>query len=121
VPAELTNDEILARLRTICLALPETRETLTWGHPHFRAGDKIFCSFSDGEGATHRAITLKTGMEMQGVFLNDPRFFKPAYVGNKGWISLNCDAAPLHWEEIAELVKQSYRLIAPKRLARLVP
>ena len=40
-------DRALARLRKICLALPDTKETLTWGEPHFRVGEKIFCGFGD--------------------------------------------------------------------------
>ncbi len=117
----MAEDEVLVRLRGICLALPETNERLTWGHPNFRVGEKIFCSYT-GEKATLEpsSIGFKTGKEIQGVFLKDPRFFKPAYVGQHGWVGLHCDAAPLDWEEIAELVKQSYRLIAPKKLAKLV-
>ena len=115
----MPGDEILVKLRAICLALPETKETFTWEHPNFRVGEKIFCSYSD-ENGTRRNIGFKTGKEMQGVFLQDPRFYKPAYVGHHGWVGLNCDAAPLDWDEIAELVKQSYRLIAPKRLSKLI-
>ena len=112
-------DEILVRLRSICLALPETRETITWEHPNFRVGDKIFCSYS-GDKNEQRSIGFKTGKEIQGVFLKDPRFFKPAYVGQHGWVGLHCDAAPINWDEVEELVKQSYRLIAPKKLGKLV-
>jgi hypothetical protein len=48
----------------------------------------------------------------------DPkRFFVPPYVGHKGWIGVRLDDKP-DWDEVAELVKRSYRLVAPKRLAR---
>jgi len=36
---------VFARLRRLCLALPETREAESWGHPNFRAGKKTFCTF----------------------------------------------------------------------------
>ena len=45
-------DADLARLRKLCLELPGTRETLTWGHPNFRVGDKIFASYGDDEDGT---------------------------------------------------------------------
>lgn len=103
--------EILARLRKICLALPDAKETLIWDHPHFRVDKKIFASFS--EYKSEWGISLKVGKLMQGVFLDDPRFFRAPYVGKYGWVTLRLDAAPLHWPEIRGLVKESYRLVAP--------
>jgi len=49
----------------------------------------------------------------------DPaRFFVPPYVGPKGWIGMRLDNCP-DWAEVVALVRRSYRLIAPKRLAAL--
>ena len=46
----------------------------------------------------------------------DPdRFFVPPYVGPSGWIGIRLDRNP-DWAEIAELMKDAYRLVAPKRL-----
>lgn len=109
---------MLERLRAICLALPETKETRTWGHPNFRVGEKIFCSFGEEKGEA--AMGFKVGKQIQGVFLEDPRFRKASYVGNYGWVSFLVHAAPLDWDEITGLVHQSFRLIAPARLAKLV-
>ncbi len=36
-------DDTLARLRQICLTLPDTKETVAWRHPAFRVGEKMFC------------------------------------------------------------------------------
>ncbi len=44
------------------------------------------------------------------------RFFVPPYVGHKGWIGVYLDAPDLDWEELGDLITDSYRLIAPKRL-----
>ena len=50
----------------------------------------------------------------------DPeRFFVPPYVGPKGWVGMRLDGGP-DWGEVAMLVRRSYRLVAPKRLAVLV-
>lgn len=52
---------------------------------------------------------------------SDPRrFFIPPYIGPKGWFGLDLEASAIDWDEIRELVIQSYRLVAPKRLAALV-
>jgi predicted DNA-binding protein (MmcQ/YjbR family) len=117
----LTNRQrtVLAKLRKICLALPETVETKTWGHPHFRVQGKIFVSF--GETNQGWGITLKVGELMQGVFLKDPRFFRAPYVGKYGWVTLRVDPAPLKGEEIRELVEESYRLIAAKTNKKVRP
>jgi predicted DNA-binding protein (MmcQ/YjbR family) len=43
------------------------------------------------------------------------RFFVPPYVGPSGWVGVWLDRDP-DWKEIGELMRDSYRLIAPKRL-----
>lgn len=101
---------ILARLKKVCLALPGTKLTYIWDHPHFRVRGKIFVSFCKYKGEW--GITLKVGEVMQGVFLNDARFFRAPYVGKYGWVTLRVDAAPLNWTEIRELVKGSYLSVA---------
>jgi predicted DNA-binding protein (MmcQ/YjbR family) len=100
-----------ARLKKICLALSGTEETYIWEHPHFRVRGKIFVSFGEYKGEW--GITLKVGQLMQGVFLDDPRFFRAPYVGKYGWVTLRMDAAPLNWTEIRELIRGSYQLVAP--------
>jgi predicted DNA-binding protein (MmcQ/YjbR family) len=50
----------------------------------------------------------------------DPeRFFVPPYVGHKGWVGMRLDHEP-DWDEVAVLVRRSYRLIAPKSIAVMV-
>jgi hypothetical protein len=44
----------------------------------------------------------------------------PAYVGPRGWVGFDFDAAPVDWAEVEALLRESYRLQAPKRLAALV-
>jgi len=48
------------------------------------------------------------------------RFYLPAYVASKGWVGLRLDIGEIDWEEVSELVRGSYQLVAPKRLAALV-
>jgi len=110
----------VARLRAICLALPEAVEKETWGHPTFRVRDKIFASAGTGEGG-RSAMSCKARPGVQEALVgSDPeRFFVPAYVGSKGWVGVRFDAG-VDWDEVTELVEESYRMTAPKRLSALL-
>lgn len=105
-------DSILTHMRAICLALPDTKETLTWGHPHFRVGEKIFAGYERSNAKT--SIGFKLELAHADLVLGDPRFTRAAYVGNYGWVSMDV-SGPVDWSFVAELVHESFRLIAPKR------
>jgi predicted DNA-binding protein (MmcQ/YjbR family) len=110
-------DPILAKMREICLSLPDTKETITWGQPHFRVGDKIFSGYGAEKGK--KVIGFKLEMDHADAMMDDPRFWRAPYVGHKGWVSM--DATQVRqWEEVKLLIHESYRLIAPKKsLAKL--
>ena len=107
------------RLREICLALPETAEKRAWGDPTFRVRDKIFAMEKRGDGRISVWLKAPEGSQMVLVGADPERFFVPPYVGHKGWIGMRLDRNP-DWNEVAAVVRRSYRLIAPKRLAALV-
>ena len=103
---------VLARLRAICLALPDTKETLTWGQPHFRVGDKIFAGCGDEHGRTVIGFKLEKP-HAEARVRDDPRFTVAPYVGRHGWVSMDA-AGVKDWGEVAALIRESYGLIAPK-------
>jgi predicted DNA-binding protein (MmcQ/YjbR family) len=107
------------RLRAICLALPEAVEKEAWGDPTFRVRDRIFAMEKRGDGRVSVWCKAPAGSQMVLVGADPERFFVPPYVGLKGWIGVRLDNDP-DWTEVAAVVKRSYRLIAPKRLAALV-
>ena len=109
----------LERLRAICLALPEAVEREAWGDPTFRVRDKIFAMEKRGDGRISVWCKAPPGSQAVLVGADPARFFVPPYVGHKGWVGMRLDDAP-DWNEVALLVRRSYRLIAPKRLAALV-
>jgi predicted DNA-binding protein (MmcQ/YjbR family) len=107
------------RLRAICLALPEAVEKEAWGDPTFRVRDRIFAMEKRGDGRVSFWCKAPPGSQTVLVGADPDRFFVPPYVGRKGWVGVRLDHEP-DWEEVALLVRRSYRLIAPKRLAALV-
>jgi predicted DNA-binding protein (MmcQ/YjbR family) len=108
---------VLANVRKICLSLPDTQETWTWGKPHFRVANKIFCGCGD-EG-DEPVIGFKLEKEHADTAIQDPRFTRAPYVGHKGWVSMDVSGVR-DWEKVRPLILESYRLIAPKKtLAKL--
>src|SRR5262249_52434511 len=103
----------LAKVRAICLALPEAKEVEAWGHPTFRAGKKMFAAFS-GEG-NDWSIGMKVGHKRQAELLEDTRFFLTPYAAHQGWISLWVDGKT-DWDEVADLVREAYRQVALTRM-----
>ena len=103
------------RIRALCLALPEVEEKPFGGHtaPSFRVRDKIFVTVYED----HSAMTLKASLEEQQALIasNPDCFFVPPYVGHHGWIGVRL-TLDQDWSEIGELIEESYRYIAPKRL-----
>ena len=111
----------LARLREICLTLPEAHEVEAWGEPTFRVRNKLFAmhaSASSHHGAGREAVWIASNhVEQDMVMRAKPdRYFSPPYVGPSGWIGAWIDGNP-PWNEIAELLRDAYRLKAPKRLS----
>ncbi|HXA79454.1 MAG TPA: MmcQ/YjbR family DNA-binding protein [Candidatus Acidoferrales bacterium] len=109
----ISEAETLKKLRKACLALPDAEETVSFGHPTFRVrGGKIFAVLETYRGEL--GICVNAGKLMQGVFLDDPRFFRTPYIGGHGWVTLRVYAARLNWKEIGELVKESHLLAVSK-------
>lgn len=115
-------DPLLIRLRGICAALPGVEEQISHGRPVFRA-KKIVAVFGGSEKLApgdHRqvpaALLFKPDPEEREALLGDDRFFVPAYYGPSGWLALDLADADLDWTEVAELVEDSYRAIAPPTL-----
>jgi len=110
----------IERLRAICLGLPEATEKQAWGDPTFRIRDKIFAMHKSGDGRS--SVWCKSLPELQEVMVGtDPEhYFVPPYVGHKGWIGIRLDGE-VDWDDVADLIKDSYRMLAPKRLLTQIP
>ena len=116
----LSETQVLKRLRKICLALADVDESTTFGHPTFRVKRKMFAVLEEYKGEL--GICMKVGKELQGIFLDDSRFFRTPYIGKHGWVTLKVYAARLNWAEVKGLVRGSYWLVsatAPKSKGKM--
>jgi len=110
---------LIERLRRICLALLEATEKEAWSEPTWRVKNKLFAQLDDHHhGSPHCSVWLPAPLGVQETLVeSDPdRFFRPPYVGHKGWIGVVLDTRP-DWQLVAALVEQAYRLVAPAKLA----
>lgn len=102
----------LERVRRLCLALPEARETVAWGHPVFKAGSKTFAAIEPVKGRPSIAFRLEP-VDVDLLLKRKPFFVTP--YGRGLWVSAWADAA-LDWRLIGTLVERSYRVVALKRM-----
>ena len=111
------------RLVRLCRTLPEATVTAHDQHLGFQVRGRTFAWYVDDEHGDGRVAVLCKAPpgENAGLVAADPhRFYLPRYVGKRGWVGLRLDLNDVDWGEVAELVADSYRLVAPRRLAGLV-
>jgi hypothetical protein len=111
--------DALGRLRRICLALPEVSERLSHGEPAwFVRGRRLFVTFADHHHDDRVALWCAApgGAQEALVAKRPERFFRPPYVGHRGWLGVVLDEG-VDWSEVADIVTEAYRVVAPKSLA----
>ena len=110
---------MLARLRDICLALPETSERLSHGAPTFFVREKraflMVLTNHHGDGRFAVWCAAPKGMQSLLVEADSERFFVPPYVGHRGWLGVRLDRR-IHWDELAGIVEDAYAEVAPSKL-----
>jgi phosphoribosylglycinamide formyltransferase-1 len=117
-----SEDSPLTRLTRICLALPEAERQDSGSHAAFLVRKRIFAYFLNdhhGDGIVSVACKALPGDNVALAAAQPARFYLPAYIGPRGWIARRLDRGRVDWDEVAELVMGSYRLIAPKSLVKL--
>jgi hypothetical protein len=114
-------DQSLADLRRICLPLPGAAEKVSQGRPCFFT-KKVFAIYGATTKGDHHSgrydesVLILPHPDEAAALLSTPRFFVPAYWGPHGWIGLDLTAAEVDWDEVGELVTESFRLTAPTAL-----
>lgn len=107
----------LERVRQICFTLPETTERLSHGEPTFFVKDKVYVMFANNHhNDGHIAVWLPvpSGFQTQLIETAPETFFKPPYVGVRGWVGIELDR--ISDEDLTYHVQVAWELIAPKRL-----
>ena len=110
----------LERLRALCLALPEVTERLSHGEPTWFVR-KAFVMTADHHHDDRFAFwcAAPPGVQEELVAAESTRFFRPPYVGHRGWLGVYLDVEP-DWAEIEEIVVDAYRCVAPRKLVALL-
>jgi hypothetical protein len=115
----VNRDEVLQRIRDLCLALPETSERLSHGQPTFFVREKrSFVMVLDnhhGDGRFAIWCAAEDGAQELLVEADPERFFRPPYVGHRGWLGVRLDRG-LHWDELAGIIEDAYAEVAPPKL-----
>lgn len=114
-------EERIARVTGICLAHTGATLTKTGDHAIFRVRGKVFAYLLNnhhGDGILSICCKALPGDNQRLIDANPRRFYMPAYIGPRGWVGLRLDLHSVDWSEVKELVRGSYLLVAPKKLAR---
>jgi hypothetical protein len=108
----------LERLRELCLALPQVTERLSHGEPTWFVGKKTFVMLADHHHDDRLAFWCAAPEGAQEILIasDAETFFRPPYVGVRGWIGVYLDVPHVDRAAIADLVSDAYRQVAPKRL-----
>ncbi|MGX6445889.1 MmcQ/YjbR family DNA-binding protein [Neobacillus sp. K501] len=108
--------DMLEKLRTICLAMPEAVEVIDgFGHNTFKVNGKSFVI--SGEGEKGFSLSFKSDRETQALLLQKEYFYKTPYIGQHGWVSI-LNPAEENWDELKDLIQEAYLRAAPKRLVK---
>ena len=117
------DDPRLARLSAVALELPEAKREVSGRHATFRVRGRTFAYYLDdhhGDGVLGLAAKAAPGVAERLIDDEPERFYRPAYLGHRGWVGLRLDTPEVDWDEVTGLVVESYRLCAPKSLARAI-
>lgn len=115
----------LADVRLVALGFPGASEQIKWGRPAFCV-PKMFAIYGGnvkspgGMVPRPHSLLVKVDDADRPALQQDRRFFLPAYLGPYGWMGMDLTAATVDWEEVTELLDASYRLVAPKKLVKLL-
>lgn len=119
----MTSPHFLIHLAEICLKLPEATREDMGDHASFSVRTKKFAYYlhdHHGDGIVSACFKASPTEGDALVADDEERFYRPAYIGPRGWVGLRLDVGEVDWDEVTRHVTESYRLVAPKKLvARL--
>ena len=114
--------DIERRVRAICLSLPSATEKVSHGAPAFFVQRQFVMLWSDGHHDNrfpHLWCAAPSGAQESLIAAAPDKFFRPPYVGSRGWLGVRLDGR-VDWDEVAMLCEEAYRAVAPRKLAALL-
>lgn len=122
MPEQAELEAIEERVRAICLALPGATERASHGAPAFFAGKQFLMLWPEGHHDhrfPHLWCAAPEGAQGELTATEPDRFFRPPYVGGRGWIGVRLDGQ-IDWEEMSAICEEAFRTVAaPSQLAAL--
>ena len=120
---ESQQKKIQDKVRPLCLDLPEVNERLSHGAPTFFIRDKkTFCTLHhdfQGTGAYGIQFAAPAGVQEALIGANPDVYYRPAYVGHRGWVGMRLEGK-VNWDEVAANIEDAYCTVAPPKLVALI-
>lgn len=107
----LTDFEAPAEVRAICMGFAGAEEKWAWGSPTWRVNNRIFAQFSGSEERLELWVPAPPGAQEVLIQAKPARFFRPRYVGHKGWVGIRVDGEGIDWDEVAGVIADAYALV----------
>jgi hypothetical protein len=114
----MAGSDIETQVRRICMALPGVSERPSHGSPAFYAGKQFVMLWPDGHHDhrfPHMWCAAPPGAQEALVGAAPQRFFRPPYVGSRGWLGVRLDAG-VDEDELEVICEDAFRAVAPRRL-----
>lgn len=113
-------EHLVDRVGAICLAFPEVTQRPSHGAPTWFVRDKrafvtLWPHGHHDNRFPHLWCAAPFGVQEHLVGAAPERYFRPPYVGHRGWLGVRLDGN-VDWAEVAELCEDAYRQVAPRRL-----
>ena len=109
---------VYKRVKDLCEALPEVTTRKSHGEDAWFVRKKMFVMTADRHHDDRVALWCAAPLGLQATLVEDDpdRYFVPPYVGHRGWVGVYLDVE-VDWDEVAEIIDDAYRSVAPARLA----
>jgi hypothetical protein len=114
-----TSEDHTRRVRPICMGMPACEEKLSHGEPTWFVRKRVFCMFANNHhNDGHVAVWLPTppGTQENLIAASPDTFFRPPYVGVKGWVGIELDQ--VGDDELAAHILEAWKMVAPKSLVK---
>src|SRR5271170_5476033 len=115
-----SGEEDVRRVRRICMGMPGCEEKLSHGEPTWFVKKRVFTMFSNNhhnDGHVAVWVPALPGVQASLIAASPETFYRPPYVGVKGWVGIELDR--IGDEELGVHILEAWKMVAPKKLISL--